>query len=259
MNQTTGARVEFGRATRAPDLRVPSQTGWTPTTDRLWLVLLVAIVLLHGPPAGAESHLVSIGLTSHGFAGVRMSYEYSLTSQVRVGGFWQGSALMMVQGDFDTGELGLTAGLRRDIGGPWFADGSVAAGYRYQSQSLGRARSLFCSATGRIGGARERASAAVELGWEQTFLTSLRYSEFVKQTFEDRYDGGAEAPAGTRRVFPAGRCKAGVASTFRVAARNRVDLAGGILWTPNPFVSGFGGMMFGLFPFYADLGVRVSR
>lgn len=222
-------------------------------------IVAVVLLLAHAPWVGAENHLVAIGLTSHGFAGVRVSYEYLLTPEIRLGGFWRGSALMMIQGDFDTGEAGISLGGLRDMVGPWFVDTQASVGYRYQTQSLGKARSLFGEVSGRIGVKGDGASVAAELGWEQTVLSTLRYSDFVKQTFTGRYDDETSPPEGTRRLSPARRLKAGVASTILLANRTAIDVAAGMLWTPNPFVSGFEGMMFGFFPFYADVGVQVAR
>jgi hypothetical protein len=222
------------------------------------MLLAFALPAAVGPaPVVADGHRFSMGVVSHGFAGVRVGYEYELERPLRFGVFWRGSALMMVQGDFDAGEAGFSAGYDLGVSERWFVDGTFAAGYRYQSQSLGRARSLFTQLGACVGAHRGRVSAAVETMWAQTWILDMTYSDFVIDTFTGADDQGAAGPKGSRVYLPAARIKLGTAVKLSIIPALAVSLNGGVLWTPNPFVAGFEGMMFGFFPFYAGAGLLV--
>gem|GEM_PF-3794278 len=233
---------------------------------RVVLVAMMAAAAAFSVPAYAQTHphRITVGFTTHGFAGLKASYEYAPTPETRIGCFWRGSALTIARGDFDTGEVGCSAVAEVHPVEPRFFSGRVETGYRYQSQCLGVIQALFSTATVHAGVAGSYGTLALETGWEETWLVSIRYSDFVRETFSGRYDGEEPAPSGTRVLFPAGQMKIGVASAIhrRGSSDNAVSeilLSGGYLWTPNPFVAGFDGMMFGFFPFYAEVGVALNR
>jgi len=223
-------------------------------------LLLLTVLLLPGTAAllAAGEQRIGIAFTTQGFAGIRTTYDYSPGEGIRFGLFCQGSLLMLVQGDTDTGEAGFSAGIQRSLGPGWFWEGGLDAGYRWQNQNTGTVSSLFTGLTARAGRTFGPAEVALEAAWEQTWIAGIRYSDFVRDTFTDLYEDSSPPPEGTLLVLPSCRFRTGVSALWTLGEDLRVSLRGGALWTPNPFVSGFQGMMFGFFPFYADLGVGIG-
>jgi hypothetical protein len=203
------------------------------------------------------SQRISVGITTQGFCGLKLSWEYAITGDAYVGVFYQTSALMLFQGAFDSGEIGASAHWEHDLGKGFFAEASFEAGYRYQNQNLGFAQSLFSRQGLRAGYRAAPVAFGGDLGWDQTWLTNVRYSAFVRSAWDDRYEGCSKAPESVTLWSPATKFRIGGFASAKVANRVDLSLAGGWLATPGSYVGGFDGMMFGHFPFYADLSVRI--
>jgi hypothetical protein len=160
---------------------------------------------------------------------------------------------MVLQGDIDTGDIGFS--IKRDghLHELWKGVVQLEVAYRYQNQNLGFMQSLFSDLTLQGGIALDKSTLLLDLGWEQTWISAFQYSDFVTKTFEDRYDGEGSAPKGTLLFLSALRFRTGIAGEIGFSDHLVLTSKVGILWTPNPFLTGFDGMMFGLFPFYGSV------
>jgi hypothetical protein len=227
------------------------------TTMVTLCLALFAARPIAGFSADVGTQRVSVGITTLGFCGLKVSWEYAVAKDAFVGVFYQTSALMVAQGAFDMGEIGATAKWERDLGEGFFAVASIEAGYRYHGQNLGLAQSLFSRQGLRAGYRVGIASFGADLGWDQVWLANIRPSDAVLDTWKDRYEGCASGPDFVTIACPSTKFRLG---GFASAALGDVglSLAGGLLATPGSPVSGFDGMMFGHFPFYADLSVCLS-
>jgi hypothetical protein len=200
----------------------------------------------------AQSHRISASVTTQGFVGIKLQYEYEIGPATYVGAFYQFSALMLAQGDFDTGELGFSLSSLLPIGAVSL-EGLLEAGYRFQNQNLGFVQTAFINTLVKAGPDLGVFRPSLEIGWEQAIVTGIAYSEFVRETFDDIYEDAPAVPAGAIRIFPSGRLKTGLSCAVAISDQINLTVSGGMLYTPNPFVMGFDGMAFGFFPFYADL------
>jgi len=216
---------------------------------RFILLLSVVVVLF----ATGQEQRVSASLTTQGFAGLKARYERGLAPGILAGVFYHGSALMLAQGDVDTGELGLSIAATMPLGN-LYVEGLAEAGYRYQNQNLGFAQTAFASGLVRTSVRFGIMKLGVELGLEQALVSGIVYSDFVRETFRGMYEGSPPAPDGSLAYFPSFRLKAGLAYSLGFANGLALHFGGGLLYTPTPFVAGFEGMAFGFFPFYADMG-----
>lgn len=221
--------------------------------------ILLTIVYLHilVMASIAQEHRITVSATTQGFIGLKIRYEYEVGHEMYAGAFYHISALMLAQGDFDTGELGFS--FTTDLPFEKFSlDCLIETGYRFQNQNLGFIQTVFINTLARATVQFGVVSPGLELGWEQAIVTHLVYSDFVKSTFEGIYDGAPAPPAGSVLWFPSGRLKTGVSCGIAIGDRFDFAIAGGLLYTPNPFISGFEGMAFGFFPFYADVRFGVD-
>lgn len=210
-------------------------------------------------PAAAGSHILTLGFSSYGFAGIEVGYRYSVNENWQFGMTWRGSLFMMAGGDFDTGELALIGVYKRAIDPRMFVECLFEPGWRYQTQTLGTMNSLWGRTGLKIGYDAGKIRFGIEGDAEISLLTGMVYSDFVKDTFSGRYtDGGEEnIPEGLLLTFSGLRFKAGGWIDGTIGDHINLYCHGGAMFAPNPYVKGFEGMMFGYFPFYANLGMRI--
>jgi hypothetical protein len=219
---------------------------------------ILAIMASVGATAeGPGTQRISLSVTTMGFCGVKLAWEYAVTPEVWVGAFYQASAVMIAQGDFNTGEVGASARWDKNLGAGFFAEAALEAGYRFQNQNLGFTQSAFSRQDLRAGYRAGPFGFGADLGWDQTWVTNIRHSDYVRATWSDRYENCAAAPESTTLVCPATVLRLGGFASATVADRIDLSLSGGWAFTPGAPFGGFDGMMFGHFPFYADFSVRV--
>jgi hypothetical protein len=222
--------------------------------------LLAALLAAATPAAGyaddAGSQRISIGFTTLGFCGLRLSWECAVAPDLYVGAFWQTSALMLAQGEADLGELGLTSHWERELGAGFFASAAMEAGYRYHGQNLGFTQSAFSRLGVRAGYRAGSLDFGADLGWDQSWVTAIRLSDSAKRAWDDRYAGCAAAPESAVIGLSETKFRLGGFAAANLGPVG-VSLAGGAVATPGSPINGFDGMMFGFFPFYADLAVRI--
>jgi hypothetical protein len=105
----------------------------------------------------------------------------------------------------------------------------------------------------------ERLSLGLSLGWRQGLSTLVSHSDYVRETYNDRYPAGTtdgiEGPKNGFIAFPTTRFSAGIQTGYDLTASFAVFGAGGLIFTPTKYEAGlFDSMMFGVWPFFAELG-----
>lgn len=211
---------------------------------------------------GRGSHRFSVGVTTQGFCSLKISWEYAVAADAYVGAFWQTSALMVAQGKVDSGEIGGLFRMDRDLGRDAAFEAAIEAGYRYQNQNLGFVQSFFSRQDFRplrkLSASDRGARVGADLGWDQTWVTHIRYSDYVRATWLERYPDGSSPPVAATQFLPSTKFRLGGCGSAFLVDNVGLSFAGGWLVTPRSLVGGFDGMMFGLFPFYSDLSFRLS-
>lgn len=199
-----------------------------------------------------------IEVNTLGFAGWKATVGVEPLPGLLWGGFFQGSALMQVQKDFDTGELGawIRAGRQPQEGHPMGWEAEAQAGWRFQTQSLGAFQSLFSRTRLLAGALVGPVLLGADLGWDQTWVTSGTWGERVSDTCRDLYSGMASPGSGGVWGPSASQLRTGLGTLWTISPSWGFNFRSGAVWTPGSLVSGFDGMMFGAFPFYMDLGIR---
>ena len=107
-----------------------------------------------------------------------------------------------------------------------------------------------------------RTSIAGLLGLSQGLTTFVSHSDYVRETFDDRYldgdgaGGTSDGPKDGWYAFPATRVPLGAALSVRLNEAWSMHSSMGIVLTPDRFDTGlFSSMNLGLWPFWLDLGV----
>lgn len=217
----------------------------------LFAVLCAPLAATAPNRPAAGDFRIGFALTDDGFCGLETTVAYA-----PMAGLWTGlalriSALTLLRGEADTGEAALT--------GEWAADAdfdlrlSCEAGVRFQGQSLGRVTSFFTEESVKAGFPGERWSAGLMVARRDAWITRTVFSEWASSTFDDRYPGCSAAPKSVTVLFAGGATKFGAYGELAIPGNARVSLAAGARIPDTPFVSGFDGMMFGVFPFFADI------
>lgn len=105
----------------------------------------------------------------------------------------------------------------------------------------------------------ERLSLGISVGWLLGLSTLLLHSDYVRQAYDDRYpagtSGGVDGPRNGFIAFPSTRFSTGIQAGFDLTGAFALFGAGGLVFTPTSYEAGlFDTMMFGVWPFFAELG-----
>jgi len=104
-----------------------------------------------------------------------------------------------------------------------------------------------------------RASFGASLGWQQGLATHIAQSDYVRSAYDDRYPAGVTSafsgPKDGWVAFPVTRFSVGVNGGYDLGERAAVFAGAGLILTPTSYDAGLlDTMMFGVWPFYAELG-----
>lgn len=194
---------------------------------------------------------IGFALSDTGFCGIEANMAYSPAEGVWAGLAVRGSALILLRGDFDTGEAALTGEWVPDSRFDLRASGEV--GLRFQNQNLGRFTTIFTTETFRAGLKGDRWNSGLSVTRRDSWLSRIEMSDWALSCFDDRY-GDASRPSKTATIlFPGGETRIGAYGEWGLPGKSRLSVAGGARIADTSLVSGFDGMMFGVFPFFADI------
>ncbi len=102
--------------------------------------------------------------------------------------------------------------------------------------------------------------AVFDFAWKPTLLTHITHSNYVKDSFKDRYPTGIwademiDGPKDGWYSTPANRLMAGILAGYTISKSYTIYINGGINYTPNDFgIFMFGDI--GIIPYYLKLGM----
>lgn len=218
-------------------------------------MVLLIILLFTAVTVSGLDHRIQTDHTTEGFWSTRISWTALINEEFGVGTFFTFPGLMYIQGDFNTGEIGLLCTYATSYVQKIYIHAKVYSGYRYQGQTLGFAHTAFVNFYTSVGYMFADMNLGLECTWEQAVLLHMQLSRYVTHTFTDIYETYPGHTGSVTQLFPSGRLKLGLLFDYVPESGFGWTVAGGWLYTASPYGNGFESMMFGKFPFYVALGV----